>query len=426
MKKRASYILGILLLLFLVFYSSFIAVGKEKQLPITLHQVVGPNGIPYSIADSSSGFSIGFMRQTDGTLSLIRYDHETLETMPWSAFVVDDDTLHFELSECIGGFSPVVDGNLIYEIKVGFVDNNNFSNTFISRYDLIACDWKDVYFDNTRTLSLTSGILSDGEDLYFISLEVNPKNGLVKNAYLSKTDFEKNSITDLFAFPAIENECYAIHDGFDDNIVLQKMVVPLNIDKDHYEMFPDKAQFAIEIFSLSDLTIHPTGIHWVNGETSISTSNNKLYMGKNGNELLITDLATESVSTLKVSCYLDNWEKFVFSGQVFDNHSFAYLIDSNNNVLAYGGIDLDTGFFRETQLTYTDSDGIIFPMTIISENDSQFFVICGAEYRFENDFLSDGTEYNYERRYIKYGLINKDDYWTNKNTVRPFISVLTP
>ena len=73
------------------------------------------------------------------------------------------------------------------------------------------------------------------------------------------------------------------------------------------------------------------------------------------------------------------------------------------------------------ELTYRDSDGVEFLTTICSESEDSFLVMCGASYILTEDYLADGTKYEYEAREEQYGLINKEDYWNSTNSIIPFM-----
>ena len=106
--------------------------------------------------------------------------------------------------------------------------------------------------------------------------------------------------------------------------------------------------------------------------------------------------------------------------QIYDDHILISLYDSESNQSMMCGYDISTGKLSPLDLWYKDSDGVEFMVTICSETQENFFVLCGAEYVEATEDLPDGSPYTFDAKMEKFGLISKTDFWNSVPNIAYF------
>jgi len=408
----------LLVLCSVVLMCSFCVFAQSNSEVIHLNMVVPATGIPNQIVDSSDDYSVGFQRQEDGTIRLTYYDHDLMKldyykTFSHSGFV--------ERGE--GGICPIVQGDTVFLIKVGVVDAGESTGSFIEKFDTRTNEGDSISLSDNYTIDLSSGIAFDGTDLYFVRLKVKIDNGFVYEAALCKTNFREGVVQEIYSFPYAYNEKYSIYGAYNDLILLQKMTIPYFQNDESFFLDLEHTSFSLIPFSVNkNILVEPIK-EWENGETSTAVKENLLYSILN-NKIICNDMVKGTEQTVTIVNNTNDSYDYVLTGSIFDDHAMAYAI-KDDTIVGYGGIDLHNGQYQKVDLMYFDSDGVDYPTTIISETNDKFLVMCGAEYISLTKTFADGSEYTYERRVEKYGLIEKSNYWNSINDIQMFEDQLT-
>ena len=410
--KRCIVIIASVLIVVLTLFTVSHSYAADDSYSKHLSLVVSPAGVVGHIADATNEAAYGFIRNTDGTAEIVAYNITGEKAELLSATTSDR---FGAIADANGGVAPICTDDYVFIYKAGVVDITGATESSITRAKYDGSDRQTIILPSDESMDLTSGIVSDQNDLYFIKYSYDTETGFIKEVYLAKSNFSKGCIDNLCSLGSIYDSRYFIYGVANDDIVFVRLLV----DTSDYNYLHDgcfnsqNSKYIVELYDPNS-GFCSTEIEWRYGERSPVIYNDHLYYTTRDNQIYCVDLSSFQVEYIDVSTSYDYSELF-FTGEVFDDHLMLVAIDEDGETFHNGGLNVQTREIDFVNLSYTDSDGIDFCTTILAENDNYFFVLCGAEYQKVEDVLEDGSPYSFERRFEQKGFISKSDYWSSKD-----------
>lgn len=248
----------------------------------------------------------------------------------------------------------------------------------------------------------TSGIVEDGENLYFIEYYIEDEGNTERNYVVSVSmiDGKKQTIMELDA------KTYIIG-AYDDTLIMKKVIYP-DKEKPWYEQMDNRENY---IYKYNPYTGDTEEIiSYKAGEKSIAFKDNKMVIINSKNNIVqIKDLRDNTSKNIDLTDIIDNGCNISWlSSVIYDNRIILRIVNENEE---------DSGRFLSVDITteewsYLDMyNGDSF-CGIFAETEDEFMVTNG-EYYYSYDFYMDDVLNTVDTRKPQFAMISKEDYWNN-------------
>ncbi len=391
----------------------------ENQNEGNLHMLVSGYGIPYNIISSCEYGSLGFKRNTHGGASLIYYDHESMTygTLTNQNEATCDNNNPGWIDNSFGGLAPIINEKEIIIIKAGDTKTDYWDGTgsYFLKMNPDGTNKLIFQLEMTESIEVNSGIAYDGIDFYFVMNKYNGKDDFPVASYLCKTDI-KSGKCNILSETIETDKCISIVGTVQNKLIIMEMSSSNSAKTE----FNNTLMHRYYLYDIISNSYEFNDFNWSQGElTIVFDGEYAYYCTQTDPHMIRMNIITGEKEERPFKPSSNS--KYVLLSACLDKHIIFYGFDrEKKNPLPFC-YDISTGEIKQLELTYRDSDGVEFLTTICSESEDSFLVMCGASYILTEDYLADGTKYEYEAREEQYGLINKEDYWNSTNSIIPFM-----
>ena len=285
----------------------------------------------------------------------------------------------------------------ISDLYIKYTDENARSQIYISDYS--GENRRVLYtLDALEWIMGTSGIVEDGENLYFIEYYLadekpDERNYLVS---LSMEDGKKQTIMELDA------KTYIIG-AYDDKLIMKKVIFP-DKEKLWYEQIRENYIYKYNPYTGDTEDI----IFYKDAEQEVYFDDNKLLSLDFENRILkINDLQDNTSDEIDLNNIIDSkCSVSLLDGDVYDNRITLSVTYEDDNT-DYLNVDITTKEWSYMNMYNGDSF-----CNIVAETEDEFMVTNG-EYYYSYDYYMEDVLHTTDTRKSQFAMISKEDYWNN-------------
>lgn len=257
--------------------------------------------------------------------------------------------------------------------------------------------------DSNEWISDTSGILEDGDNIYFLDYYID-NNSLSEKRCLSSVSLTDGRKNEIFELPT--GDRLFIIGAFDDNVIMKSIVA----EDDSLPWYLQTDKQWHKIFLLNIATKERVDcIEYKQGEKfTLTYGENLIVIDKDDYTLQTINLKSGEISSYNLKhLQQEGYRLLNLRFDIFDNHIILETCKENAQTKTFIAVDLDSG--------------VTVPLTLYDEG-----IFCGIFAEFENSFLIQKgyTYYSFdyevygaietaETKTVRFVLIDKDDYWNN-------------